>query len=226
MMKKIILLFLSFFAIITVHSQTFNSDSALKVLTFKRDSSMRALFHTDSVKVSKEYADQIKKAKFKGVAIYPVFNGGDGSGVVPVKDPTEIPDPTIDYKLMFELTQNNPDSLSKEIDMGLQEIVRVINLHVAAGIPLKKLSLIVVVHGPALNALTTNEYYNEKFKMDNPNIQVINKLFSLGTKFIACGQAMYFMDLKREVLLPLVKVSLTAQTVLSSYRLKGYLKYW
>lgn len=225
-MKKITLLLLICLFTFAGYSQTFNTDSALKVINFKKDSTLSALFHTDSVNVSKEYANKIKEAKVKGIVIYPVLKGGDASGVIPVKDPTEIPDPTLDYKLMFELTQNNPDSLSKEIDMGLTEIARIINLHVASGIPLKKIFPVIVVHGPVINAFTTNEYFKDKFKMDNPNIKLINELASLGTKFIACGQAMYFMDVKKEALLPIVKVSITAQTALTSYRLKGYLKYW
>ncbi len=225
-MKKITILLLTGLLSLVTHAQTFNADSAIKAINTKKDSALHALYHADSIKLAKEYGAEIKEAKIKGVAFYPVLYGGDRSGVVPVKDLTEIPDPTLDYKLMFELVQNNPDSLSKEIDMGLTEIVRVINLHVASGIPLKKIYPVIVVHGPALNVFTTNEYFKEKFKMDNPNIKLINDLSALGTKFIACGQAMYFMDIKKESMLPLVKISLTAQTALSSYRLKGYLKYW
>jgi intracellular sulfur oxidation DsrE/DsrF family protein len=225
-MKKITLLLLTVLLSLAGYSQSFNADSAIKVINIKKDSALHALYHADSIRLAKEYGAAIKEAKIKGVAFYPVLNGGDGSGVVPVKDPTEIPDPTLDYKLMFELIQTNPDSLSKEIDLGLTEIVRVINLHVASGVPLKKIFPVIVVHGPALNVFTTNEYFKDKFKTDNPNIKLINDLAALGTKFIACGQAMYFMDIKNEAMLPLVKVSITAQTVLSSYRLKGYLKYW
>lgn len=61
--------------------------------------------------------------------------------------------------------------------------------------------------------------------MDNPNIKLINDLTNIGAKFISCGQAMAFFDIKKEDLLPMVKVSLTAQTVLSFYQLKGYIKY-
>jgi intracellular sulfur oxidation DsrE/DsrF family protein len=142
--------------------------------------------------------------------------------VVPVIDPTEIPDPNQDYKILFELVANNPDSIVKEYNAGLAEVARVINLHVASGIPVKKIFPVVVIHAGALKAVTNNTYFNSKYKMDNPNIKLVEQLEKLGTKFIACGQAMAFFDLKKEDLLPLVKVSLTAQTVLTSYQLKGY----
>lgn len=225
-MKKITIFFISGILSVAAYAQNFNADSAITAINIKKDSALHALYHADSIKLAKEYTAAIKEAKIKGVVFYPVLKGGDRSGVVPVKDPTEIPDPTLDYKLMFELTQTNPDSLSSEIDASLMEIARIINLHVASGVPLKKIFPVIVVHGPALNLFTNSAYFKDKFKIDNPNTKLINDLAALGTKFIACGQAMYFMDIKKEALLPIVKVSLTAQTALSAYQLKGYLKYW
>lgn len=232
------ILFLFFFYLINFagFSQTYNIDSALHALDFKKDSTLKSLKiqrdstysareHADSVKINKEFIERIKWEKLKAVAIFPALNGGEFSGVIPVKDPTEIPDPNIEYKLLFELVDNNPDSLSKEINLGLTEVARKINLHVASGIPIKKIIPVIVVHAGALFAITTNEFYMNKFKADNPNLKIINDLKNLGAKFIACGQAMAFLDLKKENMLPVVKISLTAQTVLSHYQLKGYVLY-
>lgn len=208
----------------TLGIRKMQKDSILHALKMQRDSSYQAMVHMDSVKTEKEYAETVKWDKIRAATVYPILNAGSFSGVIPVKDPTEIPDPAIEYKLLFEMVANNSDSSAKDINSGLMEIVRVINLHVASGIPLKKITPVILVHGPALNAITTNAYFNEHFKMDNPNIKVVNDLSALGTKFIACGQAMAFFNIKRESLLPMVKISLTAQTVLTSYQLKGYIK--
>jgi len=51
---------------------------------------------------------------------------------------------------------------------------------------------------------------------------LISDLEKIGAKFIACGQAMEFFEVKREELLPEVKISLTAQTVITQYQLKGF----
>ncbi|MBL0183169.1 MAG: DsrE family protein [Chitinophagaceae bacterium] len=201
-------------------------DSILNVRKFQRDSTLRAAIHNDSVKIDKQFTETEKWDRMSASALHPVMNVGEFSGVIPVKDPTEIPDPNLDYKFLFELTSLNPDSAAKDVDYGLTEVARVINLHVASGIPLKKISVVIVIHGPALKAFGTNAYYKEQFKMDNPNIKVVEELKKLGTKFIACGQAMAFMDVKRENMLPDVRVSITAQTVISSYQLKGYLLWW
>ena len=133
-------------------SQTSDLDSLITVLKVQKDSSLRASFHTDSLKAEKEYTDKLKWEKLKSIAQYPVLNAGENSGIVPVKDASEIPDPNLDYKLLFELTGNNPDSLVKEINYGLAEVARVINLHVASGVPVKKIFPVIVIHAGALNA--------------------------------------------------------------------------
>ncbi len=233
----ILLLFISFLYL-PCFSQSYNSDSALNSLKFKKDSTLRALkslsdssYHTtmrnDSVRINKEYTEKEKWEKLKGIAVYPAIkSGGEMSGVIPVKDLTEIPDPAIDYKLLFELVRNNPDSLAKDINGGLAEIARVINLHVASGVPLKKIMPVIVVHAAALKAISNNGYYKKNFKIENPNLKLIQELKNMGAKFIACGQAMTFFDVNKEDLLPEVKVSVTAQTVISSYQLKGYVLFW
>jgi predicted peroxiredoxin len=179
----------------------------------------------DSVAHAKMIQDSLKMAKLFAIAQYPLLKGSKWSGVIPVSDPTEIPDPNRDYKLLFEITERNPDSLAKDINAGLDEVTRVLNLHFASGIPAKNLMPVIVVHGPGLRALMTNECYRKKHSIDNPNLQLIHDLEKMGAKFIACGQAMAFTETKKEDLLPDIKISLTAQTVLSNYQLQGYVLY-
>jgi intracellular sulfur oxidation DsrE/DsrF family protein len=224
-MKKITVFLITGLIAFVSYSQSSDLDSALKEINFKKDSTLTAMFRADSIKVENEFEQKIKIAKFKSVVMFPTLKAGPFSGVLPVENITEVPDPTLDYKLLFELVKNQPDSISG-MNADLVEIARVINLHTASGIPVEKLFPVILVHGPALNAFTTNTFYNEKFKKDNPNLKIINDLEALGAKFIACGQAMQFFDVPKEALLPLFKVSLTAQTVLSSYQMKGYVKYW
>jgi intracellular sulfur oxidation DsrE/DsrF family protein len=224
-MKKIIsfFLFTVLIAFIAHAQEAFDLGSALKEINSKKDSTLKAMYRADSLKVEQQFQMQTMMAKFKSMVTFPVINAGEFSGVLPVKDPTQIPDPTLDYKLLFELVKNHPDSITG-MNTDLVEIARVINLHVASDIPVEKIFPVIVVHGPALNAFTTNKFYNERFKMDNPNIKLINQLAALGAKFIACGQAMQFFNVNKEALLPIFKVSRTAQTVLSSYQLQGYVK--
>lgn len=176
--------------------------------------------------VQKAKADSIKWAKLEAKLVYPLIKAGKWSGVFPVSNPTEIPDPNISYKLLFELVINNPDTAAKEINHGLTEICRIINLHVASGIPVKNIIPVIVVHGHALFSFYTNENFKKKYKADNPNLSVVEEMINkTGAKFIACGQAMNFIGVAQDEMIPQMKVSLTAQTVLSGYQLKGYKLY-
>jgi intracellular sulfur oxidation DsrE/DsrF family protein len=204
----------------------FAQHSAIDSLKKVKDSLLRTTIHEDSAKIEKEFLQKEKMLSLISKMEYPLMNGGKFSGIIPVKNPSEIPDPDIDYKLLFELTFTNPDSLTGEINGGLTEITRVINLHYASGIPLKKIMPVIVVHGMAIDAILNNEAYQKKFKKNNPNLSLINDMIKkTGAKIIACGQAMAYFDYTKEELLPDVKISLTAQTVLSHYQLKGYVLY-
>ena len=177
----------------------------------------------DSIRMAKR--DSLRMEKFKSMAIYPLINGGTMSGVLPVKDVDEIPDPSRDYKLLFEFTAGSKDTAHKKINDGLIEIARVINLHVASGIPLSHIHMVVLVHGPSLFSVLKNESYSEKYKKDNPNLKLIDDIMKAGAKFVVCGQFMTFAEVKKEQLLPGIKLSLTAKTVLSNYLGQGYVLY-
>jgi intracellular sulfur oxidation DsrE/DsrF family protein len=166
--------------------------------------------------------DSIKWAKLSSLAYYPVIKAGTYSGVLPVADVDEIPSPKRQYKILFEFTEGIKDSTHKKLNPGLVEIARIINLHVASGIPLSHIHPIIVTHGKSLYSIESNQVYQEKYKKDNPNYQLILDLLNCGAKFIACGQAMDFLDIKKDELFPGVKVSLTAQTALSDYIGQGY----
>jgi len=235
-MRKLSLFVLVLMSALSGFAQNYNIDSSLASLKMKKDSTLHALklqrdsaynalMHGDTARIDKEFRDKTKWEKLKVLTTYPAINGGEMSGVITVDEPTEVPDPKMDYKLLFEMVSNNPDSVAKEINFSLTEIARKINLHVAAGVPVKKIFPVIVIHGAALHAFAKNEVYKEKYKTDNPNLKLISDLEAIGTRFIACGQAMAFVDIKKEALLPVMKVSITAQTVLSSYQLKGYVLY-
>ena len=221
-MRKLSLLLVACMAFLFASSQTLNVDSIVTARKMQKDSSLRTAIHADSARIEKEFTQKEKEDKLDAITVYPLLKGGKGSGIIPVKDPTEIPDPNIDYKILFELTGNNPDSTIKEINYGLDEIARVINLHIASGVPVKKIIPVIVVHAGALHVLKNNEAYQKKYKVDNPSIKLIDDLKKIGAKFIVCGQAMAFLEVTKEELLPDIKISLTAQTVLTHYQLKGY----
>lgn len=151
------------------------------------------------------------------------------AGVVPVMNIDNLPVPNGKYKLMIELSsgikdKNDSDNINNVNGM-LYGAGRQLNLHLAAGIPRKNIDMVLVVHGFILNSLLNNEAYQKKYHTDNPNIPIVEELQKAGVKFVACGQSMFYMNIKKEELIPGIKVALSAQTALSTYQLKHYVYY-
>ena len=179
--------------------------------------------HLDSLTAARK--DSSKLAKLLTLAYYPLINAGPYSGVLPVEGVDEIPDPKREYKLLFEFTEGFKDSSHQKLHPGLVEIARVLNLHVAAGIPVANIHMVVVVHGPSLLWIRNDSFFQATYQKNNPNSALIEDLMRHGVKFIACGQAMLFFEVKKEQLFPGVKVSQTAQTALSNYLGQGYVHF-
>ena len=181
-------------------------------------------------KVYPQIQPYVNEAKYKNM--YPAVTSSKSSGwggVVPIEGIDDVPDPTMKYKLLMELTtftvKQGDTTAIKEMNVGLIEAGRILNLHVAAGIPKENIDLVLVVHAGALNAFLTNEKYKKKFDIDNPNIPLLKELEGFKVKIINCGQAMHYQGLEKEDFIPGVKVALTAQTVLSAYQSKNYVLY-
>ncbi|MCX6274400.1 MAG: DsrE family protein [Bacteroidetes bacterium] len=194
---------------------SFSTAQSLNMLNDKKGDPARAKIISDSLRL----------VKLHTIAQYPLIKGGIWSGVLPVENPGDKPDPSLDYKLVFKVTAKNPDSISKEISRSLDEVARILNLHVAAGIPASKLHPVIVIQGAALESVMNNDAFKKNHSFDNPNISLISDLEKAGAKFISCGQSMAFQEIKRENLLPDVKVAMSARTAISGYQAQGYVLY-
>lgn len=155
---------------------------------------------------------------------FPAIKAVGWAGVLPVEHIDEIPDPGMHYNMLFEIAWFDT-AAKKEIHGGLGNIARELNLHEANSIPRKNIGAVVVVHADGLYSLLTNEKYKKKYGVDNPNIPLIKELQKYGVRMIVCGQAMTYFRLEMQDLVPGLKQALTAQTVLSSYRLKNYVRF-
>ncbi len=102
------------------------------------------------------FKDSVKMKQLKEMAYYPLFNVGLFSSVLPVDGVDEIPDTTKDYKLLFEFTVGSSDTTHKSMNAGLVAIARILNLHVASGIPISHIHTVIATHGPSLYAIVNN----------------------------------------------------------------------
>ena len=130
------------------------------------------------------------------------------------------PDPSIKYKLIVELTENGskPDSLNEYIEA----LATLINLHAAEGVSKENIQMVVILRKMATYAVFGNELYKEKFKCDNPNLQLLKELTDAGVEFYVCGQTMLKWNIDTKKLVPGTKVASAGLTAITTYQLKGY----
>ncbi len=156
--------------------------------------------------------------------VYPFMKGKTKySGVLPVENISNPADYTGTYKLLFDFAIGNPEEMKQgKENMGIEEIIRILNLHLAAGIPETRLNVAVVVHGPGVMSFLRNEEYMKRYGVNNPNIDLIEQLQKKGVEFTECGQTLQFREIDIAKMLPGIHKSQSARTALSTYQLKGY----
>jgi intracellular sulfur oxidation DsrE/DsrF family protein len=163
----------------------------------------------------------------KSRVLFPVIKDL-GAPVAEVAVIDEKLDPKMNYNMVIDFTyfpkmegkEGKQDSAARNDD--IVDVGRILNLHVAGGVPKEKVNIVLAIHAIGMFSFLTNEAYQKKYKIDNPNIHIIEQLSKAGVKFLVCGQSMTWMGYKKEDLLPDVKVAISAQTVLSQYQSKGY----
>ncbi|HET9746843.1 MAG TPA: DsrE family protein [Chitinophagaceae bacterium] len=140
--------------------------------------------------------------------------------VYQIPDAAHKPDPGIKYNIIVELTENasKPDSLNE----WLEAIATLINLHAVEGVPKENIHVVVVLRKMATYAVFGNGMYKEKFKVDNPNLELIKELYDAGTEFYVCGQTMLKRNIDKSKLVPEAKVASAGLTAITTYQLKGY----
>lgn len=202
-----------------MHSKNLN---LLFILSVLLNLTMAVSAQSSAPSPSEQKEQRLKKAESK--MIYPFLKGKTiYSGVLPVENISNPADFTESYKLIFDFAIGNPDDLKKgKENMGIEEIIRILNLHKAAGIPENKLKAVVVIHGSGVMSFLRNEEYLKKYGVNNPNIDLIEQLQKKGVEFTECGQTLQFREIDIDKMLPGVQKSQSARTALSTYQLKGY----
>lgn len=137
-----------------------------------------------------------------------------------IPNATEKPDKKKEYKILVDITNqaDKPDTLN----LYLEAIATLMNLHGSAGVPVNKMKVVVVIHKMATYSILNQEKYRQKFKTDNPNLPLISELSSAGVQFFVCGQNLIRGKLTENDITPEVKVATSALTTLTTYQLKGY----
>lgn len=124
------------------------------------------------------------------------------------------------YKAMFNVTAGISNAGKPEA--GLTHVARAVNVFASAGIPLKHLVFVAVVHGPATPAILNNANYRRKYGIDNPNLKLIGMLRKAGVKVEVCGQALADLHFKHSWVAKKVVITLSALSDSVIYGDAGY----
>ncbi|MFN4000443.1 DsrE family protein [Algoriphagus sp.] len=149
---------------------------------------------------------------------FPIVKGY--GGIYEIADATERPDPTLEYKILVDLT--SPAEDNKQISRWVDNVARMINLHGLAGVPKEKIKVKVVIHGGAIFTLLNDENYQKRFEVENPNLKVFEALKEAGADIYVCGQSLIARNLKTSDLWPGVTIAHSALTTITTYVPQGY----
>lgn len=129
-------------------------------------------------------------------------------------------DPNQEYKLVFDI-HNSPEDPS-QLNPMIETLARFLNMHAKAGVPMKNLKVVGVIHNKASKDAMNNAYYKEKFGVDNPNIPLMEALIDAGAEIYMCGQSIHARKVNPERLAEPVQKALSAMTVFVTLQGKGY----
>ncbi len=129
------------------------------------------------------------------------------------------------YKILIDII--SPAANAKEISEHFENIARIANLHVAAGVKPENLSIIAVVHGAAVSFILNNETYKQKFGVENPNQPLFTALKAAGIPLYVCGQTLFKRKVDPSTLATEFEIVQSAVTTITTYAPLGYtvLKY-
>ncbi|MEC3964566.1 DsrE family protein [Flagellimonas halotolerans] len=124
------------------------------------------------------------------------------------------------FKVVFDV-KDGPKS-DTEINKNLNTVARFLNMHAQSGIPASQLKAALIVHGTAARNLLSDDAHKARYKVENPNRELVEKLLEAGVEIIMCGQSSKTRDLPKEDLIPGIKIALSAMTANIQLQNQGY----
>src|SRR5207245_2465901 len=124
--------------------------------------------------------------------VYPLVPGH--GGVMPL--PRAAEQPRKGAKAVFDITA---DAKPGEVNKGLEQVARLLNLYGAAGLKAGDVKIAAVCHGAADKAVLSHAAYLARFKLTaNPNLSLIRDLKKAGVEVFVCGQSLHDLGFKEE----------------------------
>ncbi len=125
-----------------------------------------------------------------------------------------------EYKGIFDVV---PGSKDGKVNAKFDSAARWMNLIVANGVPRENVHLAVVVHGPSVWDVVTDDAYGRKYEgQTNPNAAIVAAMIAEGVEFYVCGQSALGQGVTNADLLPGVKMGLSQTVVSTQLHNQGY----
>jgi intracellular sulfur oxidation DsrE/DsrF family protein len=148
--------------------------------------------------------------------IYPLIRGHGGA--VPLPGAAE--QPRRGAKALFDITA---DAKPGELNKGLEQVARLLNLYGAAGLTARDVKIATVLHGDADNSVLSDAAYAARFKVAaNPNLPLIRVLKIAKVEVFVCGQSLHELGFKAEEVAEEVSVADAAMLLLVNKQANGY----
>ena len=125
-----------------------------------------------------------------------------------------------EFHLVFDIYSQS--GALESVNPSINTLARFLNMHVRAGVSMENIKLVAVVHNKAGNDVMDNEFYQSKYGLDNPNLELIDQLSDVGVEFYICGQTIHSRGLESDHMNDNVKVSLSAMTAITKFVQEGY----
>ena len=144
----------------------------------------------------------------------------DFGAVWEIDNPDFVTDQSQEFKAVFDV-KDGPES-DTEVNRNINTVARFLNMHAQSGIPVSQLKAALVVHGTAARNLLSDDAYKARYRVENPNRELIESLLNADVEIIMCGQSSKTRDFPKEDLIPGIKIALSAMTANIQLQNQGY----
>ncbi len=125
------------------------------------------------------------------------------------------------FKAVFEINAGGGDTV--RVNDQLANVARYYNTHVRQGIPEAQVKAAAVFHGSGWPALLTDAAFAARFGgKPNPSRRLTEELIEHGAQLVLCGQTAGARGIRRDELLPGVKVAISAMSAMQIFQSDGF----